>query len=454
MAIKGKKVLVIGLGISGIQTARVLYGLGAQVTVNDRRDEDELKGIIKDLRGIDIDYVLGKHPVELSSWPDFAIISPGVPMDIPMVQGILKRGREVMSEIELAQRLTKTPIVAITGTNGKTTTTVLTGEMFRLSGRGTYVVGNIGTPIIKRAVTSRAEDVLVAEISSFQLESIKDFKPRAAAVLNITPDHLDRHGTFDNYAGMKARIFENQGPGDFAILNADDPIVAAMVGKYKSKVILFSRRRVLDTGVFVEKGYLVLKKNNVVERLCAVTDLGIPGAHNLENALAASALAWCMDVPIKSITAALLNFKGVEHRLEYVGTIKGVKFINDSKGTNPDASFNAIKAFDGPIIMILGGYDKGSDFDEFVQSFDDSVKGVVLMGDTAAKLKKSCQRANLNNMYVVKDMEEAVNRAASLAKEGDTVLFSPACASWDMYNNFEERGKEFKRYVNALGRFS
>lgn len=452
MDVKGKKILVIGLAVSGLQTARTLQRLGAQVMVNDRKDEKELKETIALLRGMDIHFELGGHPIELSPWPDFAVISPGIPLDIPMVQRIMQSGREVISEVELAQRLTDTPIVAITGTNGKTTTTVLTGEIFRLTGRNTHVVGNVGVPIIERVSSSRPEDILIAEISSFQLEGTEKFKPAAAAVLNITPDHLDRHKTFSNYVDIKSRILRNQGPEDFAVLNADDPIVSALGNECKAHVRYFSRRRKLDAGAFVEDGYLVIKKGKTIERVCSIKDLKIPGDHNLENALAAAALTWCMDVPIRTIGKALISFGGVEHRLEYVDTIKGVKYINDSKGTNIEASVNAIKAMPEPIVLIAGGYDRGNDFDGFVQRFNGKVKGMILMGATAEKLKDSCQRANLNNIYEAKDMKEAVEMAVFIAEEGDTVLLSPACASWDMYLNFEERGNEFKKAVVKVRR--
>ncbi|MFA6670645.1 MAG: UDP-N-acetylmuramoyl-L-alanine--D-glutamate ligase [Bacillota bacterium] len=453
MEIKGKKILVIGLAVSGLETAKTLHGLGAQVLVNDRKSEVGLKEAIAALEGMNIQYVLGGHPVELAAWPHLAVISPGVPMDIPMVRRIAESGREVISEVELAFRLTGTPIVAITGTNGKTTTTALTGEIFSLSGRTTHVVGNIGTPVIHTAVNSRSGDVLVAEISSFQLEGTRDFRPAAAAVLNITPDHLDRHRTFDNYTGIKARILRNQGPQDYAVLNADEPVTASLAKKCRAKVLYFSRQRIMDTGAFVEDGYVVLRKGKILERVCRAVDLKIPGDHNLENALAAAALAWCMDVPVKVIGEALKSFEGVAHRLEYVDTVRGVKFINDSKGTNPDASAKAIKAVDRPVVLIAGGYDKGGDFDGFVKGFDGKVKGVVLMGATAEKLKCACQKVNLSSIYVVEDMQEAVKKAALIAEEGDTVLLSPACASWDMYNNFEERGKEFKKAVGLLRRF-
>ena len=452
MDIRDKKVLVIGLAVSGLQTVKALHGLGARVKVNDRKNEAELKEAISAIKGLNVDCVLGGHPTELADWPDFAVISPGIPMDIPMVQRIKESGREVISEVELAYRLTATPIVAITGTNGKTTTTALTGEIFRRSGRSTHVAGNIGTPLIDAAIFSQPSDILVAEISSFQLEGIRDFKPRAAAVLNITPDHLDRHKTFDNYKALKARVFENQGPDDFAVLNADEPAAASLADGCRARVLYFSRKRIMDTGAFVEKGYIIIKRGKSSERICKASDLRILGDHNLENALAAAALAWSMEVPVKAIGDALKSFEGVEHRLEYVDTVNGVVYINDSKGTNPDASARAVKAMDRPIVLIAGGYDKGGDFDEFVDGFDDKVKGVVLLGATAEKLKSSCRRVGLNNIYMVKNMREAVERAALMAEEGDTVLLSPACASWDMYKNFEERGKDFKEAVGMLRR--
>jgi UDP-N-acetylmuramoylalanine--D-glutamate ligase len=452
MDIRDKKVLVIGLAVSGLQTVKALHGLGARVKVNDRKNEAELKEAISAIKGLNVDCVLGGHPTELADWPDFAVISPGIPMDIPMVQRIKESGREVISEVELAYRLTATPIVAITGTNGKTTTTALTGEIFRRSGRSTHVAGNIGTPLIDAAIFSQPSDILVAEISSFQLEGIRDFKPKAAAVLNITPDHLDRHKTFDNYKALKARVFENQGPDDFAVLNADEPAAASLADGCRARVLYFSRKRIMDTGAFVEKGYIIIKRGKSSERICKASDLRILGDHNLENALAAAALAWSMEVPVKAIGDALKSFEGVEHRLEYVDTVNGVVYINDSKGTNPDASARAVKAMDRPIVLIAGGYDKGGDFDEFVEGFDDKVKGVVLLGATAEKLKRSCRRVGLNNIYMAKNMREAVEWAALMAEEGDTVLLSPACASWDMYKNFEERGKDFKEAVGMLRR--
>jgi UDP-N-acetylmuramoylalanine--D-glutamate ligase len=452
MEIKDKKILVIGLAVSGLSTVKILHGLGARVMVNDRKTEKELGRTTRLLGGLEIEYILGSHPEKLAVWPDLAVISPGVPMDIPMVREIGKRDIEVISEVELAYRLTDTPIAAITGTNGKTTTTALTGEIFRLTGRKTHVVGNIGSPVIEAAAASRPEDILVAEISSFQLEGIRDFRPVSSAILNITPDHLDRHKTFDNYVDAKARIFENQGPEDFVILNADNPITAGLALRCRAKVLYISRERVLDTGAFVEDGHIIVKRGSKTQRVCRVDRLRIRGDHNIENALAAAAMAWCMDVPVKTIGQALIGFEGVEHRLEYVDTVNGVEYINDSKGTNPDASIKAIKAIDKQIVLIAGGYDKGGDFDGFVDSFEGSVKGIVLIGTTAKKIQKSCQRKNINSIYIAGDMQEAVTCAASIAGEGDAVLLSPACASWDMYENFEERGRIFKEAVGMLRR--
>jgi UDP-N-acetylmuramoylalanine--D-glutamate ligase len=452
MEIANQKILVIGLAVSGMSTVNILHGLGAQVKVNDRKTQDKLQKAAARLKSMGVEYLLGGHPVELAAWPDFAVISPGVPMDIPMVQAIKRRGKEVISEVEMAYRLTCTPMIAITGTNGKTTTTALTGEIFSLSGRKAHVVGNIGAPVIEVATNSKPEDILIAEISSFQLEGIRDFKPVTSAILNITPDHLDRHKTFDNYVEVKAKIFENQNDGECVILNADDPYTARLAGRCRAKVLHISRRDILENGAFVEGEHIIVKKGKKTERVCRVSKLKIRGDHNIENALAATAMAWSMDVPLKTVGDALAGFEGVEHRLEYVDTVNSVVYINDSKGTNPDASIKAVKAIDKQIVLIAGGYDKGGEFDGFVDGFEGKVKGVVLIGATAKKIQKSCQRKNINNIYIAEDMHEAVTCAASIAAAGDTVLLSPACASWDMYNSFEERGQEFKKAVGLLRR--
>lgn len=452
MEVKNKKILVIGLAVSGLSTAKTLNGFGARVMVNDRKTEKQLGDALGSVREMGIDYRVGGHPIELAAWPDLAVISPGVPMDIPLVREVKKRGKEVISEVELAYRLTAAPMVAITGTNGKTTTTALTGEIFKLSGSKTHVVGNIGSPVIEVAAACRQEEVMVAELSSFQLEGTRYFKPVSAAILNITPDHLDRHKTFDNYMKAKAMIFQNQGPAETTIFNADQPNTASLAQKCSANVLFISRRRVLDAGVFLEDGYIILKRGKKSERVCSVDRLKMRGDHNVENALAATALAWSMEVPVKAIAKALALFEGVEHRLEYVDTVEGVEYINDSKGTNPDASVKAIGAINTPIVLIAGGYDKGGEFDSFIDSFGDKVKSVVLIGATSKKIQKSCQRKNINNIYIAGDMQEAVVCAAVAARPGYTVLLSPACASWDMYKSFEERGRDFKQAVGLLRR--
>jgi UDP-N-acetylmuramoylalanine--D-glutamate ligase len=452
MEIDRKKVLVIGLALSGISTVKVLASMGAQVTVNDKRDRAQLQQALKELEEVNAKYELGHQGPELAEEPDFAVVSPGVPTDIPLIRELRRRNKEVINEIELSYRLTKTPIVAITGTNGKTTTTALTGRIFKESGRGTHIVGNIGKPVISAILEAQEEHVLVAEISSFQLETVKCFRPVAAAILNLTPDHLDRHKTFENYIALKARVFENQGPGDHIVLNADDPETVALADRCRSKVTFFSRNRALDVGVFIEGGYIVVGDADRKHMICRADSLKIPGAHNLENALAAVALTWSMGVKPEAIARGLSGFEGVEHRLERVAVINDIAYINDSKGTNTDASIKAIQAIKGPIILIAGGYDKGSGFEELVDNFKDRVKAVVLLGQTADRIKKTCQNKNFVNIYIVEDMEDAVRTATSIARPGDTVLLSPACASWDMYKNFEERGRVFKGAVEGLRR--
>lgn len=452
MDIKGQKILVIGLAVSGVPTVQVLSEMGAMITVNDRKKAGDLEEVLQQLSGIEADYVLGEHPIRLADWPDFAVISPGVPPSIPLVQELIKKGKEVISEVELSFRLLKAPVVAITGTNGKTTTTALTGQVFKESGRNTHVVGNIGKPIISIAPSAAESDVVVAEISSFQLEGISGFRPKSATILNITPDHLDRHGTFQNYADAKARIFENQDQDDFLVLNADDEAAAGLEHKSRARVVHFSRKKILEAGSFVQDGYIIVGEGNAKEKICPASELRIPGAHNLENALAAATLGWTMGVPYEAIERALKGFEGVEHRLEKVDTVNGVSYINDSKGTNPDASSKAIQAVEKPIILIAGGYDKGSSYEEFVNNFGDKVKAVVLLGETAEKIKKTCQNNRFNNIYIVDTVEEAVNCASRMAMSGDTVLLSPACASWDMFRNFEERGEAFKKAVRSLRR--
>lgn len=450
MDIKGKNVLVLGAAVTGIPTALELYNMGCNITLNDCKPLAQLDEYIHDLDNLSIEIITGGHPIELASNCDFIVISPGVPTDIPLVKEAKKLGKEVISEVELAYRMTQTPIAAITGTNGKTTTTALLGEIMKESGRKTFVVGNIGNPMIKEVKNALPEDLFVLEVSSFQLETTVHFRPKVSAILNITPDHLNRHKTLENYIDAKAMIFRNQKQEDYTVLNWDDEQTRKLSSLTNSKTLFFSRKDILDEGAYVENGYLTISYKNKKERIIDIKDIFIPGEHNLENALAASLMAYCLGVEAHTIQKVLKEFKGVEHRIEYVTEIDGVIYYNDSKGTNPDSSIKAIKTMTRPTILIAGGYDKGSDFDEFVSYFKGKVKALILLGETADKIKESAQRAGFYNIYKVSTMGEAVKKSKELAKPGDCVLLSPACASWDMFKNFEERGKVFKDAVRRL----
>ncbi|QEK11951.1 UDP-N-acetylmuramoyl-L-alanine--D-glutamate ligase [Crassaminicella thermophila] len=450
MVIKDKRVLVIGLGISGIPTVNTLLSLGAKVTVNDKKTQEELKDILKELDTNKVDLILGKHPENMALF-DLIILSPGVPTDLMFIQEARKMGVTIMGELELAYRLCEGKFVAITGTNGKTTTTALTGEIFKNAKKETYIVGNIGIAAISKIQEASADAIMVTEVSSFQLESIIDFKPKIAAILNITPDHLNRHKTMENYIKAKSNIFKNQDKNNYLVLNVDNEITYELRSLAKSIVIPFSRKQKLEKGAYVIDDYIVIKEENKkYEIICKVDELKIPGKHNLENALAAVAIAHWSGIDNKTIADTLRNFRGVEHRIEFVAEIEGVDFVNDSKGTNPDAAIRAIEAMKTPIVLIAGGMDKGSDFNEFLHSFQGKVKYLVLLGETAQKIKKTAQKNGFYEISIVENMEQAVQLAAKVAQVGDTVLLSPACASWDMYPSFEVRGKHFKECVNKL----
>ena len=454
MNLKEKNVLVIGFAVTGIPLVKVLCQLGANVIVNDSKKEEALKESMKLLSDHPIQYILGKHPEieELSAPLDLVVVSPGVPLDIPFIENLRARGIEIIGEIELAYRLAQGHIVAITGTNGKTTTTSLVGEIFKNAGRRTHVVGNIGVAFISKALETTAEDVIVIEASSFQLESIVDFRPQVGAILNLTPDHLNRHKTMENYQKAKFNIFKNQGAEDIAVINYDDVKLREESKQIYAKKVYFSRRTLLEEGVFVEDGKIVALKDGHKKEIISKDDIFIPGNHNLENALAATAMTLSLGVDIDVIQHTLKTFKGVEHRTEIVDVIHGVRFINDSKGTNPDASIKGIEGINTPILLIAGGYDKGSDFDEFINAFDGKVKHMFVYGETANTLMETAKKLNFIDVTKVQNLDEAVKKAYDIAIQGDTVLLSPACASWDMYENFEMRGKHFKEIVANLRR--
>ena len=451
--IKDKKVLVVGLGKSGIAAIEAMVKLEADVYVQDSKTEDAVDaGLLTYLKENNVTCYFGKTPEDMAQF-DMLVLSPGVPPELAFIQDAKNAGAEVIGELEVAYRFGKGQYVALTGTNGKTTTTTLVGEIFEKAGKETHVVGNIGVAVVSKSLDVDDDAWLVTETSSFQLETICDFKPVVSAVLNLTPDHLNRHKTMENYGAAKARIFENQDENQYLVINYDDKVCYALAEECKAKVVPFSRMEELDFGAFVKDGYIVIKnEQGELIRFCKTEELNIPGTHNLENALAAAAIAYFAGLNADVIRDALVEFQGVEHRIEFCGEVDGVRFVNDSKGTNPEASIKAIDAMKGGVILIAGGYDKGSTFDELIEAFNGKVKHMVLLGKTALMIKETAEKHGFTASVIVEDMEQCVNEGFRLAEKGDTVLLSPACASWDMYKSFEQRGEHFKECVKKLGK--
>lgn len=450
MDIRGKNVLVLGLGISGVSTAKALYKLGANIIISDLKKEEELIDYVSEIRDLNVRFFLGTNDVPLE-YIDLIIKSPGIPLTVDLIKEANRRGIEVISDIELAYRINPdNNFIAITGTNGKTTTTALTGEFFKNGDLPTHVVGNIGVGILWNIVNSDNEDIFVIEASSFQLESTVYFNPKVSVILNITPDHLDWHKDLEAYIDAKKKIFRNQTKDEYTILNYDDKLLRNMEKEVASNLIWFSRQYELPKGVYVKDGHIVINDGNSVKALIKTDEIKLLGKHNLENVLASVSIAWIMGLDMDTMKYVLKTFSGVEHRIEYVDTVNGIKFYNDSKGTNPDASIKAIEALKSPIILIAGGHDKGNEFDEFILSFNNKVKALILLGETKYKIKNTAIKYGFNNIYIVDNMKEAVIKSYELAKTGDNVLLSPACASWDMYRSFEERGKDFKKAVHSL----
>lgn len=452
MRIKGKKVLVIGAGKTGVAVAQVLHRLGAGVTVCDIKREYLIADTLAQLREIPVEVVAGGYPEVTGDNTDLIVLSPGVPLTIPPAVKARELGIPLWSEIELASSMFDAPVVAVTGTNGKTTTTSLLGEMFKDAGFPTVVAGNIGVPLIAEVGKITSRHVVVLEVSSFQLECIQTFRPKVGIVINLTPDHLDRHRTMEQYKEAKQALFRNQGEGDFSVLNYDDELVKSMASATKGEVIFFSLKHTLETGAYLvgEEIYFSYKGKKTL--ICHRDELFIKGDHNLENALAAICAGMLMGIKPEDIRLTLQTFKGVKHRLQFVDEIGGVKYINDSKGTNPDASIKAVEAYSEPIILILGGKNKGSDFREFAEFVSRKVKEVIVLGEAAPEIIAALEAAGYRKYSQVDSLEQAVVRAARIALPGEIVLLSPACASWDMFNNYEERGELFIRQVAALRR--
>ena len=450
MNVSDKKVLVCGVAKSGISSALLLNKLGAKVTIQDIKEREKIKYNMTALESSGIQLYLGKNPDEILEEQDLVIVSPGIPCDLPFFKIAASFHIPVWGEIELAYRLCKANVVAITGTNGKTTTTALVGEILKNYRSDTEVMGNIGIPFTEKVMDLKEDAYAVVEVSSFQLETIHHFHPKISAVLNITPDHLNRHKTIENYVEAKERIFLNQNENDFLILNYDDVHCQKMKEKTESKVVFFSIKERLQEGIFLLGNDIVWKTNEDELNIMSANELQILGKHNIANALAAIGIAICGGVPFDIIRNAVKQFKSLEHRIEYVTTINRVEFYNDSKGTNTDCAIKSIEAMKRPIVLIGGGYDKGSDFSDWVKAFENKVKHMIVLGEVADKIIETCKLYNFESYHKVNSLNDAVELAFSKAEQGDCILFSPACASWDMFDNYEQRGRLFKEFVKNL----
>jgi len=450
-----KNILIAGTGISGMGAARLLSTTDADIILYDSRADLSEAAIIDKLNEYHIEksqiaIVTGELSDSVIEMLHMAVLSPGIALDTDFVIRLRSGGVEILGEVELAYRLGRGLVAAITGTNGKTTTTALLGEIVRRHFSQVYVVGNIGTPYTSIALETEATSVVVAEVSSFQLETISAFHPRIAAILNITPDHLDRHHTMKEYIEVKKRIMMNQTKEDYIVLNYDDKYTLAIADEAKAKVVYFSTHHELDDGYYYKDNEIIFAHDSVKTHVCYTDELQLLGLHNVENVMAAIAMASCMNILAYTIYKAIKAFPGVEHRIEHVAVKKGVTYYNDSKGTNPDAAIKAVKAMGRPTFLIAGGYDKQADYGEWIQSFNHKIKYLVLLGETAPAIE-ACARANgFTQTLIVRDLNEAISFCAANAEEGDAVLLSPACASWGMFKNYEERGRLFKELVGAL----
>ena len=450
MELNGKRALVVGLGKSGVASALFMKAHGARVTVSDTKSGDELRNEIPVLLDHGITVETGGHGDRTFRGQDLIVVSPGVPVDAPPLVQARSLGETVIGEIELAAQFLPGPVIAITGSNGKTTTTTLAGEVMAAAGFPVLVGGNIGTPAISLAERAKSDTVIVLEVSSFQLETIQTFRPKVAVVLNVTPDHLDRHRTFEIYVDAKARIFENQQGSDFAVLNADDPTCVAMAKRTKAQVFWFSRQKEVDRGAWVGDGNIVFRDGAGQREVLQVSEIPLKGAHNLENVLAAVCAGALMGCAPEKIRQAVHDFKAVEHRLEFVATISGVDYYNDSKATNVDATIKALESFPANIHLILGGKDKGSDYTVLNDLIRQRVKRIYTIGAAAAKIESQVKGAEVVH---AETLENAIRKAHAVAKSGDVVLLAPACASFDQFKSYEHRGKMFKEIVRGLGSF-
>lgn len=446
-----KKVLVFGTGISGVAAANLLENAGAEVVLFDGNEKLDKAHVLENFTESKTpELYVGVLPEEVEKELDLVVLSPGVPVDLPLVLRLKEAGLPIWGEIELAYRCKKGDVLAITGTNGKTTTTALLGEIMKTAYPHVHVVGNIGIPYTGVVTEDTDDTVTVAEISSFQLETIDAFCPCVSAILNITPDHLNRHHTMECYIETKESITKNQTAGDTCVLNYEDEVLRRFGETLQTKVVFFSSKRRLEKGLYLDGEDIFYADGTTDTKVINVNELNILGKHNYENVMAAVGMSVSFGVPMDKIVEVLKRFQAVEHRIEYVTEKRGVKFYNDSKGTNPDAAIQGIRAMNRPTLLIGGGYDKQSEYDEWIESFDGKVKKLVLIGQTKEKIAECAKKHGFEDVILCDTFEEAIDTCYANAVSGDAVLLSPACASWGMFANYEERGRIFKEYVRNL----
>ncbi len=451
MELQGKRVLVFGTGKSGIGAADLLGAVGALPILYDGNEKTDKEAVLHKTEGnYPLEIYTGTLPEEVQKQLELVVLSPGVPTDLPLVKRFYEQGLPVWGEVELAYRTGKGEVLAITGTNGKTTTTALLGKIMADARESVYVVGNIGTPYTSMSLKMQEDTVTVAEISSFQLETIENFAPKVSAILNITEDHLNRHHTMEEYIRVKELIVKNQTAKDTCVLNYEDEVLREFGRNLVPKTLYFSSVRKLEQGIYLDGDQIVLKTEQEEIPVVKTGELKLLGQHNFENVMAAVAMAYSAGVPMESIRKSICAFTAVEHRIEYVTEKNGVVYYNDSKGTNPDAAIKGIQAMNRPTYLIGGGYDKESSYDEWIQSFDGKVRSLVLIGQTKEKIKAAAERLGFFDVVLCEDLKEAVTWCAGMARPGEAVLLSPACASWGQFDNYEQRGDRFKEYVMEL----
>ncbi len=446
--LEGRRVLIVGMKRSGVSAARFCASRGARIIISDSAPPESLQAEMESLRDLDVVFELGEHIESTFTAADLIVVSPGVPLTLEPLQKAKQKGAEVISELELASRFLKGRILAITGTNGKTTTTTLAGEVLQAAGFHTLVGGNIGKPLTALVDSSTEESISVLEVSSFQMEAVTSFRPDIAVILNVTPDHLDRYRSFEEYASFKEAVLRNQGAKDWAVLNADDKIVSSFSQRAPGHVWWFSRERVLDEGCYFQDDKVVVAHDGIRAPVISRGQIPLLGDHNVENCLAAISAGAILGLDFHGMARTISNFQGVEHRLEFVVDIGGVRFYNDSKATNVDAAIKAIEAFKGNLVLILGGKDKGSDYTVLAPLLRSRVKQVLLIGAASEKIER--QLAGVVPLRRCGDLQHAVAEVPACTVSGDTVLLAPACASFDQFENYEHRGRVFKGLVKDL----